>query len=457
MKMFLVAFFTFFSRFFNLKVLRPLIVVFFLGSYSSIYATTFNSSFTTLTPTNKSCYSGSFLVDYTVTVPPPSGYTYPTSYTFNLSLTKFELVKASVPGTILATNWGGTTSSSPTISGSFDISSIAGISIKPGVYTIFATIMINDIAGMVSTSSTTSTTFTVGYETQWADLTDMTALPNLISARRDVVTAGTTYASCLSSNMTPTLTVGWYELSAQFSSVTTSRSVFVPLGGSISSAFSPSATSDYVEFRKGGTITTTSGEGIYVKKAGSLWKLQGVVLADRIRIERVTGSGEVRYYLTNTTTRLNARYVSDGSLSSNFQSTISGELSIIGYSTLVDDGLSNVISSFLCSESSVIYAQLSRSLEGVNYDAVGELNFYHDEEYAPTINTVLNYRILDWQHRTLQSSAAMAGSTVITANRIYGDNRFRLPLAASIVVGSTYTLEVTNEKKEVFYLRFTRR
>lgn len=411
----------------------------------------------TSTPINKPCYSGNFGVNYVATVT-RTGYTYPTNYTFNLSTTKFELTKASNPGVILATNFGGSTSSSPTISGSFDISAISGISLpnKPDVYTIFATIVINNLITLKSEVATTSITFTVGYESFWGEFTDMTAAPNARSVRRNQTTANLTYASATTSNYLPSSSNGWIDLVAQFNaSDASNRSVFIPLSDFLPSTFNPSNSGNYVEYRKGGTITTTSGEGIYVKNGATIYKLQSVVLTDRIRIER-TGTNSIAFYKTNTTTSLKARRVSDGTLFNSFSVTLSNQLPIMAYATNLSDGLSDVLCSMPCTESSLIYAHLSRSLDGQNYDAYGTLNFTYDEEYAPA-NSTLNYRILNWQHKTVQSSAVIAGSSQITANRIYGDNRYQLSLASSLTVGTTYILEVTNDKKEVFYLRFTRR
>lgn len=415
-------------------------------------------------PTNKSCYSGTYTAGYVATVPPPHGYTYPTNYNFVLTgtnTTRFDLRKASTgpTGTILATNYGGTAGGfgTPTISGTFNISSISDALFSPSspredVYTIYASIYVNDItSGNIVNIVTTTFTFTVGYNVLWSDMIDMSA-PGTSTVKRSLVTSGITYGGAKSSNYVPAGTDGWIELAAQFSSVTTSRSVYIPLSDFVlTTTFVPSAIGSYLEYRKGGTITSTSGEGIYVKSGTSVYKLAGVVLTDRIRMERV--SGFIKFYKANTTSALTWTYVSGATISSFPCST---ELFVMAYAPLADDGVASPMTSFGCAEGSTIYARLDRSVAGTNYTASDKLYFYYDEEYVPVATSTLTYRILNYQHKTVQSSDVVSGSTQVTANRIYGDNRFELGLATTVPLG-TYILEVTNEKKEVFYLRFTRR
>jgi hypothetical protein len=437
---------------------KQLLTVVALLICGQLHAATVFTSSMTATPTNKTCYSGGYSVSYTATVPPPSGYTYPTNYNFNLSQTKFELRKASTgpTGTVLAFNSGGTTGTG-TVSGSFDISAISGslftaASPREDVYTIYATIYVNDVPNGITVIVTTNVTFTVGYNGMWDNMIDMTSA-GTSTVTRNTVTSGIAYGGAKSFNYLTGNTDGWMDIGAQFSATSTTRSIYIMLVDfNLSSVINPSGTTAYVEYRKGGTITSTSGEGIYFKSGTTTYKLAGAVLTDRLRLQR--SSGDIKFYKSNSMNVLSWTLVSGPSLSS---LNIPNELFVMGYAPLSGDGIANVLTSFPCAETTGSYAKLERNLTGVNYTATDKLYFSYDEEYAPTASTTLNYRILNAQHKTLQSSAVVTGSTQVTVNRIYGDNRFELPLASSISVDNTFILEVTNEKKEVFYLRFTRK
>jgi hypothetical protein len=421
----------------------------------ALAATTFTASMTA-TPVNKTCYSGSYSVSYVATVPPPSGYTYPTNYNFNLVQTKFELRKASTgpTGAVLATNTGGTTGTG-TISGSFNISAIANsfftaASPREDVYTIYATIYVNDVPAATTVIATTNVTFTVGYSGLWSNLIDMTASGS--TASRNTATSGITFGGAKSANYLRGGVDGWMDIGAQFSATSTARSIYILLADfGLTSAFNPSGATAYVEYRKGGTITATSGEGIYFKSGSTVYKLQGVVLSDRIRLQR--SSGAIKFYKSNSMTILSWTLVSGSALSS---LNVPNELFVLGYVPLSGDGLASIVTGFPCAETTAAYARAERSLTGVNYAATDKLYFSYDEEYAPTTST-LSYRILNYQHKTVQSSAVVSGSTQVTATRVYGDNRYELTLSGTVPVNGTYVLEVTNEKKEVFYLRFTRK
>ncbi len=432
-----------------------LLVSTFLGihvGYSQVYTLSQTAS-----PVNKTCYSGSLSASYTATVSPPKNYVYGTHYTINLAATTFKLrtTASGAGGTVLLTNTGGTLVGS-TVSGNFNMTSLA-----PDVYTIYASVTVVDIpSGGTSYVLTTTTTFTIGYDLMWSEMIDMGALANASSSQRNATSSGITYSTCKSSNYLAASTAGWCEIGAQFGAASTS-SLFVPLANfGVGSNYDPTAPgSNHVEFRKGGTLSTITGPGVYVKIGSIVYKLQGVVLTDRIRIQRtmVGAVGTINFYKTNSITALTGINVATPLVPAIVvsYSTIT-DFYVVGYGLSSGDGLQNVITSFPCREQQTIYAKLAPTLTGVNYSAFDKLFFSYDEEYAPTASTTLNYRILDWRHSTKQSSVAMAGSTLVTANRIYGDNRYELSVG-TLTIGSTYILEVTNEKKEIFYLRFTKK
>lgn len=397
---------------------------------------------TAVSVTNITCYGGSMTASYVTTAPAPSGYTYPTNYIFNLAATSFELRDAS--GAVVTTNNGGTvggTSTNPTISGSFTIST-------PGVYTIYASIAITDITNAVSVIKNSTNIITVGYETVWADLVDMEAQATSYSCRRLSTVSSAAYGEAQSSNYLSASVNGWMEMTAQFGAASTSRSVYALLSDySQTAAFNPAVNGNYVEFRKGGTITTISGEGVYVKNGANVYKLQGVVLTDRIRIERVAGA--VKFYKQNSLTALNGINVSTSVTTAPLSLSLTNEFYVLGYGPLAGDGLANVYTSFPCNESAASFAKLEKNLTGVNYKATTRLFFYYEEEYnAIGATAPLDYKILNSQRQISQSTSTVA------ATSIYGDNRYELNVSS--LASGTYILEVTNDKKEVFYLRFTK-
>jgi hypothetical protein len=276
----------------------------------------------------------------------------------------------------------------------------------------------------------------------------MEAQGNSYSCRRLSTVSSATYGEAQSSNYLSASTNGWMELTAQFGAASTSRSVYALLSDySQTAAFNPASNGNYVEFRKGGTITTTSGEGVYVKSGADVYKLQGVVLTDRIRIERVAGA--VKFYKGNTTIALAGINVSTSVTSSPLSLSLTNEFYVLGYGPLAGDGLSNVYTSFPCTESATSFAKLESNLTGVNYKATTRLFFYYEEEYnAIGASAPLDYKILNSQRQISQSNSTVAATSV------YGDNRYELNVSS--LASGTYILEVTNDKKEVFYLRFTK-
>lgn len=92
------------------------------------------------------------------------------------------------------------------------------------------------------------------------------------------------------------------------------------------------------------------------------------------------------------------------------------------------------------------YAKLTRKMDGGTYLASdGFLYFQYDEEYVPG---TFKYKVYDNKH-----VAVMSNTTDALPAKVYGDNRYQLKVACKIALGD-YTLEVTNDKNEVSYLRF---
>lgn len=94
----------------------------------------------------------------------------------------------------------------------------------------------------------------------------------------------------------------------------------------------------------------------------------------------------------------------------------------------------------------VSYAKLEKTLKGVNYRLQNRLLFYYDEEYTNTTHTTINYKIYDESNQIMP---------VASKPLSHGDNRYMIDISG-LSLNKSYILEVTNDKSEKFYLRFTK-
>ncbi len=93
------------------------------------------------------------------------------------------------------------------------------------------------------------------------------------------------------------------------------------------------------------------------------------------------------------------------------------------------------------------YARLSRKLDGQNYPVrMDRIFFFYDEQYIP--DNGLSFQVKD------RSGTVVMDESNIALQRSFGDNRYALEVSS--LDPGTYVLEVTNDKNEKLYLRFTR-
>jgi len=93
-----------------------------------------------------------------------------------------------------------------------------------------------------------------------------------------------------------------------------------------------------------------------------------------------------------------------------------------------------------------IFAKTERQLKGVRYKPINKkVYFYYEEEYFDS-DGVLNYRVVNDSRNEV-----IDGSSQSLINS-YGDNRRSIDV--SNLPNGAYILEVENDKKELFYLRF---
>lgn len=108
---------------------------------------------------------------------------------------------------------------------------------------------------------------------------------------------------------------------------------------------------------------------------------------------------------------------------------------------------SNVTTSFACSQLSEFYAELSKELDGSCYSMTNTVKFKYREKYD---DAVVDYKIYDWQRNVVMSSSI---TPVSTTNR--SDINFHTILAqGKLSSDEVYTLEVKNDKAEIYKMRF---
>lgn len=429
-------------------------VILCFGTGSFVYGQMSYAATQSMTLTQKTCYSnaGSMAYTYNVynTTNPSTGgaYVCGTDYTVSIGPTKFELKSGTSftnPTLLTSTPAAGNIAcvsayGGMNVTGTFDLTSIAA-----GQYTIWATIVVSDIrAGRSVVLPSYFYTFRLGYTTEWADQIEMQLAPNSYSCNRSTVSASLPYAGINSINQLNASANGWVDVGAQFSSATTG-SVYVVLGKTtnISSFSTTPANSSffYLLFNKTGASTGT----VSVVTNSGTTILSGVLHTDRIFVERTLGN-TVKFYKNNATT------VISGSPTL----TNTSEWNIACYTAGLNNGALSVISTLPCANNSVMYAELDRELKGVDYPCGTKLNFSYNEEYNLNVATNLSYRILNNQHRPVQCYGTLCSGTAISiaSTRIFGDNRIELDVSG--LSNGSYILEVTNDKKELFYLRFTK-
>lgn len=297
-----------------------------------------------------------------------------------------------------------------------------------GVYTFSGSVTVLNSNGMW-VSVPFSATIWVGIETVWNVLEDMVSSPNSYSAKRNTTTQ--TYGVAYSKNVT-SQSEFWMELKATYGSSTNSHLYWVVGETSSSTVFSPSGAFQYVEFYK-----TSSGNGIRLRQ-NNYGTYQTTIIStnsdDKVRVVR-DQYGEIKIQLNDNVTSIYT-----------FDMLSSDPMNIGVFGVNQDDGCLNAVSSFDCWGE--VYAKMERKLRGVKYQPIGNsLKFYVTEEYDNQSGS-LNYNVYSDGDR---ATPVLTGTTQ-PHDVAYGDNRYGLDVT-SLSSGS-YILEVINDKKEKFYLRF---
>jgi hypothetical protein len=297
-----------------------------------------------------------------------------------------------------------------------------------GMYTFYGSITVQTSTGMY-VSVVINQPVWVGIETVWAEKIDMMTSPNSYSAKRNSVAVD--YGGVRSSNGI-TSGDGWIEMSAVYGNTSNNRVFWIigdtdPLG-----TFDPTSDIQYIEFFK-----SSGGNGI------------------RLKYQDISGTYMFSTLSSNKDDKI--RLVRNGSTltiqKNNSNSTIavlpigySGPMNIAVRTLAEEDGCLDVVSSFECR--SEVYAKMERKLRGVKYQPIGNsLKFYVTEEYDNQSGN-LSYNVYSDGDR---ANPVLTGVQQVHS-LVYGDNRYDLDVIS--LPHGTYILEVINDKKEKFYLRF---
>lgn len=415
--------------YFNLAVQAAIVGCLCLISgfaYSATYSSTLSA-----TPLHKTCYTETYSVNYVATITPtnPTTYVYGTDYSFNLSQTTFNLrtTASGANGTVLATNTGGTASNS-TISGSFNMSSLA-----IGVYTIYASITIVDLNGGRDVITTPIATFTIGYQTTWSQMTDMQADPNSYSAKRNILTPGQTFANAISANMIPSGTAGWIELGTQFTTAT--GTVYCVIGSSTTSITNPTSQPLYLSFTRTGA---SSIQVMLVINGSNSYGLSGVTYGQPIRIIRAS-NGAITFKRGNSETSIG--------VSGNPTVNYTGDLNVgvfVPTTNGLGNGFTNIITSNSCIFDNQYYFLKDEVDESMAYVSGSKLKIKFEEDYFDNAGT-LTYSI-----QCLNDDSTPSTSTVAKTKH---ENWLNIPLTG-LVNGNIYLVTVKDTKGRVKYLKF---
>lgn len=431
------------------KLITFVLFICFGFTMSTFSAVTFGGT-QTLTVSNKTCYVNTSSVSYlanviNITSPPTGQYVCGTNYTINLTSTKFELRYGTLATSPLkATKYGtdGTSScvagglSGNNLSGSFDMTDLT--TYPAGVYTIFATIYVNDITEGRSKIVNINTTFTIGYQAVWANMIDFQATPNSYSLKRNVATGGQTYAGARSTNILPIASSGFIDLDPQITSTATTGSVYIVIGKTTSTTtFNPNATGvTYIEYRKTGASTAS----VYLRN--------GVTNTTSIALGSMTISSGIRIVKTGTT--LKFYYANTNNQITNATDVTGFNLPInVGvFASNVNDGVKDVVTSFICSFENQFYYLNDEVNENIAYVNDTELKFKFEEDYFD-LNGLLNYKITSLATNTIYTS-----STVSKPNHT---NWIKLDLGTAglnLPTGVVYLLEVKDVNGNKKFLKF---
>lgn len=297
-----------------------------------------------------------------------------------------------------------------------------------GMYNFYGSMTVQTNTGMYISVGINQPVW-VGIETVWTEKIDMITTPNSYSAQRNAST--TSYGGVRSSNGI-TSGDGWMEMSAVYGSTTNNHVYWIigetnPLG-----TFSPNSQIQFIEFMKG-----SGGNKIRIKYqaigGAYLYATLSSNPDDKIRVVR-TGS-YLSVQKNNSATNI-----------FNLPVAYTGPMNIAVRTLAEDDGCLDVVSTFECR--SEVYAKMERKLRGVKYEPIGNsLKFYVTEEYDNQ-SGILNYNVYADGDQT---NPVLSGTQQVHS-LVYGDNRYNLDVIS--LSNGSYILEVINDKKEKFYLRF---
>lgn len=292
-----------------------------------------------------------------------------------------------------------------------------GNPLDAGVYTVDLT-----IAGQVYSHQ-----ICLGYEADWDDQlnVDYVESPNNYSLLRQLAYTGN-FSTARARNILLNGVNGWIEFTPLFGNGTSGN--LLRLSAQNPTSAIPTSAEDYLLFFPFGNSILIYAN---LNQSTSIATIQG---GERLKIIQIGNQLDV----VNGSTSL-------------ISETVSPQTRLIrGQSLELNDGFRDMIVSFPCEQKKLAYAKLERKLKGVKYKASnGVFRFYVTEEYNSQ-SEELKYRVYPEGDKL---NAALDGGTQVE-NVQYGDNRYDLDVSS--ISSGVYILEVENEKKEKFYLRFVK-
>lgn len=430
------------------------------GVFSSKAAVTFGAT-QTATATHKTCYVNTSNVAYlanvvNITNPPTGQYVCGTDYTINLATTKFELRSGTLAtGTLIATKFG--TDGTSTCVGSYGGNNLAGTfdmtAQAVGIYTIFATIYVNDIPEARTKIVTTQTTFILGYNTQWNAMDEMTVGTTTNSTKRTSTASGSTYSYIQSLNTVGAGVSSWLEIKKKVATTNNDSRIFCVLSaitGANLATFDPNGNHTYIEFYS--TTSSTTIRMKYHNGTGYVMTTLSTTATDKVRFQRL-GNNSCAVQLNGSGTNL---------VSPTF--TLAGSLNITVFAKQLNDEALELVSTYPCqalNSNLESFALLEKELDGSYTRATsGTVKFTFDEEYRIASGKYIPLKVYD-ENRVLKASVAFdgtLGASAVAAMKLqynFDDNRYSLPInSIGLTIGNYYLLEVSTSTGEKKYLKF---
>lgn len=271
----------------------------------------------------------------------------------------------------------------------------------------------------------------IGIETSWQELSDMVALPNSFSAKRNVsvqLLGGARSFNKISSGD------GWIQMSADYGS-TSSNLVYLVVGETQDLiSFSPTGNYQYVKF-----YSTSGGSGILVRFLNS-----GVFTTSTISTNK---DDKIRLVRTGTTLSIQKNDATATIFT--FPNPNAGSMNIGVFTQAIDDACVDVISSFPCVYDNQYFYLKDEVEETVAYVLGDKVKFKFVEDYFDATGN-LSFEIL-----RLSDASGIAQTGALSKSKHVDFYEIENGVGGiTLTSGEIYLLTVVNAKGRKSYLKF---